>query len=71
MSGAKVTSKSQVVPAIKKAMKHDGPYLIEFVIEPEENVYPMVAPGATLAEILEDPRKRVKVKAEPQETSNL
>jgi acetolactate synthase-1/2/3 large subunit len=59
------------VPAIKKAMKHPGPFLIDFVVEPEEDVYPMVAPGSTLAQILEDPREKVKVKVKPRETSNL
>ncbi len=71
LPGIRVTENSQVVPAIKKAMKHKGPFLIDFVVEPEENVYPMVAPGSTLAEILEDPRKKVKIKVKPRETSNL
>ena len=71
LPGIRVTDKSQVVPAIQKAMKHQGPFLVDFVIEPEENVYPMVAPGCTLAEILEDPRKKVKIKVKPRETSNL
>lgn len=71
LPGIRVTENSQVVPAIKKAMKHPGPFLIDFVVEPEENVYPMVAPGSTLAEILEDPRKKVKIQVKPRETSNL
>ncbi len=71
LPGMRVTENSQVVPAIRKAMKHQGPFLIDFVIEPEENVYPMVAPGCTLAEILEDPRKKVEIKVKPRETSNL
>lgn len=71
LPGMRVTENSQVVPAIRKAMKHQGPFLIDFVIEPEENVYPMVVPGSTLAEILEDPRKKVEIKVKPRETSNL
>jgi acetolactate synthase-1/2/3 large subunit len=71
LPGVRVTAKAQVVPAIKKAMKHDGPYLIDFVVEPEENVYPMVAPGSTLAQIIEDPRKKVELTPRPKETSNL
>ena len=39
-------------------MAHNGPFLIEFIVEPEENVYPMVVPGASLAEVLEEPRKQ-------------
>jgi len=71
LPGLRVTEMQQVVPAIERAMEHNGPFLIDFVVEPEENVYPMVAPGATLAEILEDPRKKVDFKLRPRETSNL
>ncbi len=56
MPGKKVTSKFEVVPAIEAAMAEPGPYLIDFIIEPEENVYPMVPPGATLSEVVEEPR---------------
>jgi len=71
MTGERVTKRSEVVPAIRRAMKHDGPYLIDFVVEAEENVYPMVAPGSALCEILDDPRKKVKMKVLPRATSNL
>ena len=48
-----------MIPAIKKAMDEPGPFLINFMVEPEENVYPMVPPGASLAEVLEEPKKEV------------
>ncbi len=51
----RVKCKEEVVPAIEKAMGEDGPFLLDFVVEPEENVYPMVPPGASLAEVLEQP----------------
>jgi len=54
--GLRVTRRIEVVPAIEAAMEHDGPFLIDFQVEPEENVYPMVPPGAVLAEVLEEPR---------------
>ena len=57
--GARVKHRRDVDPAIENALAHDGPYLIEFVVEPEENVYPMVPPGATLAELVEHPEARV------------
>jgi acetolactate synthase-1/2/3 large subunit len=57
--GLQVTSKAEVVPALEKAMDTPGPFLINFVVEPEENVYPMVPPGASLNEQLEGPRKEV------------
>jgi hypothetical protein len=31
-------------------MEHPGPFLIDFAVEPEENVYPIVPPGAALCE---------------------
>ena len=54
-----VHKRVEVVPAIKQAMEEPGPFLIDFMIEPEENVYPMVPPGASLAEQLEAPKKEV------------
>jgi acetolactate synthase-1/2/3 large subunit len=55
----RVKRKEEVVPAIEQAMNSDGPFIIDFMIEPEENVFPMVPPGASLAEIIEEPRKEV------------
>jgi acetolactate synthase-1/2/3 large subunit len=55
--GLKVRRKEQVIPAIDKAMAHNGPFLIDFGIDPEENVYPFVPQGASLEEFLEGPKK--------------
>jgi len=55
----RVKHKEEVAPAIKQAMVEEGPFLIDFLVEPEENVYPMVAPGAALSEIMEEPKKEV------------
>jgi acetolactate synthase-1/2/3 large subunit len=52
-----VTKKDDVVSAIKQAMATPGPYILNFVVEPEENVYPMVPPGAGIDQILHEPRK--------------
>jgi acetolactate synthase-1/2/3 large subunit len=59
--GMRVTTKLEVPIAIDKAMAHDGAFLIDFMIEPEENVYPIVPPGAALVESLEMPKKSQKV----------
>ncbi len=56
--GLKVTCKEEVIPAISQAMADPGAFLIDFVVEPEENVYPMVPPGASLAEVMEEPKSR-------------
>ncbi len=55
--GLRVRHKAEVVPAIRQAMAEPGPFLIDFVVEPEENVYPMVVPGAALTEVLEGPKE--------------
>ncbi|MFC2001564.1 biosynthetic-type acetolactate synthase large subunit [Chloroflexota bacterium] len=61
LPGLRVTRKEEVVPAIEQAMAQQGPFLINFMVEPEENVYPMVPPGASLAEVMEAPRLKAKV----------
>ena len=70
IAAVRVTSITEVEPAIKKAMRHKGPYLIDFVVEPEENVYPMVAPGAAISQIIYHPNQKVKAQ-EKKEISNL
>lgn len=59
--GMRVTDKLEVPVAIDKAMAHDGAFLLDFVIRPEENVFPIVPPGAALVEALEIPKKPQKV----------
>lgn len=62
IAAMRVTDKLMVTSAIEKAMAYRGPFLIDFQVEPEENVYPMVPPGASLCEIVECPREEVRVK---------
>ena len=59
MPAMRVKYREEVAPAIKRAMEEEGPFLIDFLVEPEENVYPMVPPGAALAEVMEEPAKEV------------
>ena len=56
-----VKHKADVIPAIEKAMETEGPFLINFEVEPEENVYPMVPSGEALAKVLEEPKKEAQV----------
>ncbi len=51
--GIRVQKKEDVEGAIKKALETDGLVLVDFWIEREENVYPMVAPGAPICEMIE------------------
>jgi acetolactate synthase-1/2/3 large subunit len=59
IAGLRVTRREEVAGAIQQAMEHDGPFLIDFMVEPEENVFPMVPPGASNIEFLERPKKEV------------
>ncbi len=47
-TGIRVTKKEEVVPAIEKAISTDNVVFIDFRVEPEENVYPMVPAGEAL-----------------------
>ena len=51
----RVTDREEVLPALRRAQAHDGPFLIEFVVDPNANLYPMVPPGGSLADTIEDP----------------
>ena len=51
----RVTDKGQMRGAILEAMAHEGPALIDFRVEPEENVYPHVPAGEGVTEMLEGP----------------
>jgi len=59
IAGARVTRREDVAGAIQQAMDHDGPFLIDFMVEPEENVFPIVPPGAANADFIEHPKKEV------------
>lgn len=58
MFGTRVTEKAEVLPAVLQAMEYDGPALIDFVVEEEENVFPMIPAGQTINELIEEPMPR-------------
>ena len=49
----RVVDPSEVTEALKWAHELDGPCVLEFMTEPEENVYPMVPAGAALDDLIE------------------
>src|SRR5216683_1124397 len=55
IKSATVSERSQVVPAVESARRHDGPMLINFKVEQEDTVYPMVAAGAALNDMIRRP----------------
>jgi acetolactate synthase-1/2/3 large subunit len=50
-----VKHRSEVVPAVRAARAHQGPVLIDFQVEQEDTVYPMVAAGAALHDMIRRP----------------
>ncbi len=55
----RVNTKAEVHDAIRTAREYDGPFLIDFQIDQEENVWPMVPAGASLSETIEAPEEEL------------
>ena len=51
--GIRVEKPSEVRPAIEKAIEANRPVILDFIVEREENVSPMVPAGAAINEILD------------------
>jgi acetolactate synthase-1/2/3 large subunit len=56
ITGITVTKDEEILPAIERARSICGPVLIDFVIEPEANVWPIVPPGAANSEMMHHQR---------------
>ena len=52
VDGIRVDSVDEVVPALKAAIDADGPFVLDFRVEREENVFPMVPAGAAINEMI-------------------
>jgi acetolactate synthase-1/2/3 large subunit len=61
VSGMRVTTPEEVLPAINFARRTPGPVLLEFRVEKEEAVYPMVPTGADLDAMIRHPIRRQTV----------
>lgn len=67
--GIRAARPSEVVPALEKAFATPGPVLIDFAVDRDEYVFPMVpAGGANKDMILDRPNKEVKAKAAKSQT---
>jgi acetolactate synthase I/II/III large subunit len=51
VAGSKVTDRENLQAQIKTMLEYEGPYLLEVVVEKEENVFPMVPAGDSVANI--------------------
>ncbi|HEX7335977.1 MAG TPA: biosynthetic-type acetolactate synthase large subunit [Gemmatimonadales bacterium] len=53
IAGHRVESAAQLDAAVRAAVAEPGPALVEFMIEQEANVFPMIPPGGSLSEPIE------------------
>jgi acetolactate synthase-1/2/3 large subunit len=59
--GARVTSRDQVADAVAAARASETTMLIDFHVEQEDSVYPMVSPGAALHDMIRQPRSQALI----------
>jgi acetolactate synthase I/II/III large subunit len=53
--GATVRTRAEVLPAVKAARERKGPFVINFLVEKEDSVYPMIPAGCALHEMIRRP----------------
>lgn len=52
IKGRKISERHELLKALKEMYESDESYLLEAVVENEENVFPMVATGTSVAEVI-------------------
>jgi acetolactate synthase-1/2/3 large subunit len=57
IEGRAVRTRADVAAAVEAARSAKGAYLINFLVEKEESVYPMIPVGASLHEMIRRPEK--------------
>jgi acetolactate synthase-1/2/3 large subunit len=57
----RIDTQDQIDGAIQEMLKHDGPYVLDVRIPKEENVYPMIPGGKSVADMILDPSQRENV----------
>jgi acetolactate synthase-1/2/3 large subunit len=62
-----VTQRADVKPAVREAREFPGPALINFQVEQEESVFPMVAAGASLHEMIRRPAPVLETASDERE----
>ena len=55
IKGIRVTKQDELESAINEANNHDGPVVVDFVIEKVDDVYPMIPAGQSVEELIEEP----------------
>ena len=64
LTGIRVTQRAQVESAIRQAQQTEGTVVIDFRVEKEDSVYPMVPAGADLHNMIRRPMPKIPLKAE-------
>ena len=62
--GIAVAQRSEVLPAVDEARNHPGPVVVDFRVEQEDTVYPMVPAGADLHAMIRRPSPIVETGAD-------
>lgn len=57
IKGRKVIERPELDAAVQEMLDFNGPYLLEVSIEKEDNVFPMVPTGASVSEVILEPKK--------------
>ncbi len=55
LTGIRVTSRAEVDDAVRQAQATSGTVVLDFRVEQEDSVYPMVSPGAALHDMIRRP----------------
>jgi acetolactate synthase-1/2/3 large subunit len=55
IAGRAVSARADVVASVEEARNHPGPYLLNFLVEKEDSVYPMIPAGSALHEMIRRP----------------
>jgi acetolactate synthase-1/2/3 large subunit len=55
IKGIRVSKQDELESAINEANNHDGPVVVDFVIEKVDDVYPMIPAGQSIEELIEEP----------------
>jgi acetolactate synthase-1/2/3 large subunit len=58
--GIRVSQREDVETAVRKAQNTPGVVVIDFAVEKEDSVYPMVATGADLDDMIRRPKPEVE-----------
>ncbi len=52
ITSEKVETREQIAPAVERMLSHDGPYLLNVMVDETDNVFPMIPPGGRIDEIM-------------------